>query len=450
MSVKTAQRFNRAYKVANWQDIQRIYYTATLSAFIHSWALVILSILIPSALTVLQFLAALNRASKNGYSGCAVAYELLAPRIALSTGRKCSIRTLERGLAFLKKVGLVQLTWWTMPDKIIRNGIFEHKVAGTARIETSDGWRSQQIRVIVLTERGLALWDKATCGKGSVYIPHFAPFITPAKLAANPKKDQVGKPTMIKSLRSMSESSMGYCKNIKKLGQTTCAMAQPSPCEHVAFTPSQSTTSHDVDSNQSEPAISPVLQVDRPEINSSESKNGLQNSQIQCQSEVPSSVQAAPHPQIPQNAKRRRTEIPRGCTHTSPPIPKNSTNKTTWPVARAYILAELHKALCNFSTHEANQIYERALYELSPEYPSGFPTIIDWAYWVARFALLSPDQRRGHMFRDILPLLRARFVPVPRERSQFKEYKYAKGPMPDHISTELDPFLQGLWSKFVK
>ena len=140
----TSQRHNRAWKIAYWTEVQRVYYSATLTAFVHGWAVAIIMKLAPSALTVLQFLAALNRAGRGGYLGVAVAYSLLAPQVALATGRKCAPRTLRRGLSILRSLGLVELRYWTMPDQRFKNGEHEHLSKGTQKVKTGDGWRSLQ------------------------------------------------------------------------------------------------------------------------------------------------------------------------------------------------------------------------------------------------------------------------------------------------------------------
>lgn len=438
--VKTAQRINRAYKVAPWSDVQRIYYTATLTAFIHQWAHVLLAILIPSALTVLQFLAAINRASKNGYMGTAVSYQLLAPQIALATQRPCSVRTLERGLAALKVLGLIRLHWWTMPDTNVQNGPHRHRIPGTGKVETDTGWKSQQIRIIVLTQRAISLWDKATAGKGSYILPHFAQFLTSAKLAANPINDQVGKPTMIKSPRSASESSTSTCQGRFVEGQTT----SPAGVTQLSSTPTHPDTSPNLESQSPAAAVSPDTKQSQTKTTPTSGKE-LTNKHEPCQDTGHLSDPGRPKNR-PIKQSKAKPETPRGCSHTPPPLPKHAKNKTKWPIARAYLLVELHRAIAPFTTREADSIYERALYELSQEYPDGFPTIIDWAYWVGRFATFGPQQRRAIMLREILPVLRSTYTPVPSERSNFKKHTVHRGT--SKLSNALAPTLQKLWDKF--
>lgn len=450
--VKTAHRIDRSYKIADWSEVQRIYYAVTLTAFLHRWALVIISILIPSAHTVLQFLAALNRASKIGYKGCAVAYELLGPHIATATGRKCSPRTLERGVSALAKLGLVKLTWWTMPDQFVQNGPYEHKINGTGKVKTRDGygWTSRQIRIIILTPRAIGLWDRRTAKKGSDIIPHFAPFLTPAKLAASSQIDQVDKPTMINQPRTKSESSTCVRREDQEIGQTTSPPTASTAVEHVASTSTQGDSSPDSVGNESALANSPEFESDAVEFNDL-GFGGLTGEQHPCHDSAVIISPEGSDDQMPEpvrNLKTPKTCV-RGCSHTPPPLPKNSKNKTSWPVARAYLLVEIHRCLSNFSTHEANSIYERAVWELSPDYPRGFPTIVDWAYWVARFALFSPRQRRGHVYRDILPLLRSTAAPpVPSEPRIFSSSKYSVVDS-DGNTDKLTPFLKNVWKKFV-
>jgi len=401
--------------------------------------MIILSILIPSAETALQFLAALNRCKQNGYAGCAVAYSLLAPHIAKSTRRKCSVRTLERGLAALKKLGLVELHWWTLPDKTIVNGTYDHRIIGSGKVETRTGWVSRQIRIVVLTDRATALWDRRTAKKGSDIIPHFVRFMTPAKLAARSQYDQIDKSIMIKPPIDSSVSTTIVDRDHQgKRGQTTRSTASQPTVEQLSSTDLKSSQIPKIDC-----AISPEIETDfvteRP---SGQANEQLTKEQKSCHdTEVSQRVRS----------DRKILSKGRGCTHTPPPIPKNARTKTTWPVARAYLLVEIHRALVNFSTPEANTIYERAMWELSPEYPSEYPTVVDWAYWVARFASFQPRQRRGHVFRDILPLLRSTQVPVPSERrSGPLQMSITSRTCPENCDpSKLPGFLKNLWKKYV-
>lgn len=433
MPVKTSRRLNRAYKIAYWPDVQRIYYTVTLTAFLHRWAMLILGILIPSALTVLEFLAAMNRSSKNGYMGCAVAYSLLAKQIAESTRRPCSQRTLERGLKFLKSVGLVKLHWWTMPDQTIDNGCGARRIKGTEKVETQDGWKTRQIRIIVLTPWAIAMWERGAERKGKDIIPHFAHLLTPAKLAASSKDDQVGKPTMIVPSSDSSDSSTIQDKD--KMNSTRPQAA----VEQHPSTPSKQETSPDPQTTLLEPTDSPESNQHQTQITSRDAEKGVDKNRATRNLGVatPSSAPRSP------SGKRR------GCSRTAPPLPKNAKNKTSWAVFRAFILVELHRSLSKFSEREADSVYDRAVWELSGDYPVGFPTVVDWAYWRERFALFMPQQRRAHMLRDILPLLRSTQIPVPSEPRRieiFEKSGYGSGSNPE----KLPPFLKGLWDKFVK
>lgn len=418
--ISKPNRINRAHRIATWSEIQSIYYTATLTAFFHRWAISILSLLIPSAMTLLQFLAALNRSSRIGYAGCAVAYELLAPQIAIATRRACSVRTLERGIAALKKLGLIRLTWWTMPENTVRNGPYEHKIGGTGVVKTANGYRSKQIRVITLTRLAISLWDRSTAKKGCDVIPHFAPFITSAKMADRSQKDQVGKPTIVQPTIDTSDTSTCYCKGDPEQGQTT----RPSAVEQQAYTPTPQQSSPDVDGTAHAPP------------------NGLSSKEKQ---NVP--VQASGE----QKQQKSCPKSPRGCSLTPPPIPKNSKNKTTWTIARAYLLAYIHQCLTNYSTHQADMIFRRAEWETSTEYPGGIPTIVDWPYWISRFALLTHRERRAVVFRDILPLLRTGGAPVPNEPNVFSGMGLPREVRLAEKSTgEIKGFLKHLFDKFAK
>jgi len=422
--IKKAQKFDRSSKIAHWTEVQRIYYAAPLRAFVHSWAIVVISIFVPAALTVFQFLAALNRASKNGYAGCAVAYELLAPQIAKATERKCSVRTLQRGIAVLAKLGLIQLHWWTMPTQTIRNGVHEHKIQGTDKIQTPGGWTSQQIRIIVLTKLAIGLWDRSTRNKRCDIIPHFAPFLRPANLAANPKIDQIDKSIMIEVTTSEIETSSSHSKRRIEEGSTT----RPD-CTQPSSQTSPPAVEH----------VSSILPIPSIVMQSGDSTVGRGAFEEELIRKIEKPVNDCP--------EKTTQQTTRGVTHTPPRIPRN-VSKSSWVVARAIILNDLVAALSGHSTHEANSIYERARYEMSSEYPKGYPTIIDWAYWIGRWARLQPSQRRCHIYRDILPVLKSRVVPIPSEPRRFvQHYEQSEKPVEKN---KFDPFLSRLLNKFCK
>jgi hypothetical protein len=441
--VKTGQRFNRAHKIAHWDEVQRIFYTVTLTGFIHKWAIVLLTVFIPAAMTVFEFLAALNRSSKTGYMGCAVAYSLLAPQIAIATRRKCSIRTLERGIAALKNLGFIKLSWYSLPDQQVINGPHRHKINGSKRVETADGWRKNQIRIIVLTPMAIALWDRSTRFKGSDIIAHFAHLLTPAKLADSYNNDQVGKPTMIHRAKD------------------GCSTRPQAASEH------QNDSSSRTDRVSSKTHSSPLDPSDASEVDRNQTQNKrpecheLTKVQNRCHMEsTPGSSGLVPKPQAGAPSHSIRTKRtgpapkragtpppPRGCTLTPPPIPRNAPIKTQWPVARAYLLAELHRSLSRFSPYEADDLYRRAEMELSPDRKRDWPTIVDWDYWVARFGGLPPDRRRHHMIRDILPLLRSAMVPTPKSETRAG---IVRKPKIVEKTGKLNPFLDRLLSKFGK
>jgi len=428
----STQRRNRAFKIAYLADIQRIIYSVTLSAFVHSWALVVISKLIPSAYTVLQFLAALHRCGKYGYIGCAIAYDLLAPQIVLATGRKCSVRTLKRGLAFLRAFGLVELRPWTIPDSRIRIGDRTVIVKGTARIDLGfDQWCTRQLRIVILTTPCLALWDKATKSQGDRYIPHYA---TCAKMAPNPKIDWVGKPTTIElkssehskplvSRKSVFDSvptsdpdPEPYTSNGEK-GRSTCpgapvtACPEPRTFEHEASTP-----------NTQDPKTQTPLNTG----------GALKEAPVFGQEQT----------------KPQRL----GCSRPRPQVPRRAPH--TWTVGCTYILCELHRALDKFSTRQADSIFDRAKWELSRNYPAGWPTSCDWAYWVGRYQKFEPAQRRYHMLRDILPLLKTPGPITPQEPVYYRQW--TKSQEHDPVSTRsplskdegLGGLLERLWEKF--
>ena len=454
---KNCQRTNRAFKIAYWAEVQRIQWSATLNAFCHTWALLIVGLLIPSAVTALQFLAALHRAGKNGYLGCAVAYELLAPQIATATQRPCSVRTLARGLSCLRSLGLVQLHWWTIPDQKVRHGNHEVAVKGTARVETADGWRCCQIRIVTLTERAIALWDRSTCKKGSVYIPHYAQFLTPAKMAGNPKIDQVGKPTMIKSVPIDVVSPQGECEIMSDFDQRSDRSSQAiAPSEQGCPTrPAAPRAAPPTFEHESSNGADAQQQQVKTQANTKAFEKSLTFSQHTCNNQnanfsFPPAVGLQNLSSFPPQSEDKTDGghfPPRGTSHTPPKLPQNALRKTTWPVARAYLLHDLAHCLREYSRREADAIYERARFELSGEYPTGWPTSIDWAYWVGRFATFSQQQRRHHILRDILPVLKSRVAIVPSEPKRFSSSSLARDGV-SKLGDQLAPFLRGLLNRF--
>jgi len=121
-------------------------------------------------------------------------------------------------------------------------------------------------------------------------------------------------------------------------------------------------------------------------------------------------------------------------------MPKNAPVKTTWPVARAYLLIELHRCLSKFSRRQANVIYRRAEDELTvPRNGFTWPTVVDWPYWIARFGNFSPNQRHHHMVRDILPLLKSTTPAIPDE-----PLKRLPNDPTRHGKRKLEPFLAQL------
>lgn len=407
----TTQRFNHATRIAYFSEIQRIYYTATLTAFLHQWALFVIGCLIPSALTVLQFYAALHRSSRNGYAGTAVSYELLAPQIARATGRPCSVRTLQRGLAALKALGFISMRFWTIPDQTIHlGGGRSVKLKGTARKPIGgDEWRSLQIRVITLTETACAMWDRATKSAGSRYVGKLP---TPAKLAGSSITDQIDKSTMVEVSASVRQPTNDPrqmvldCEPSVRLDKKGSAdEVEGRPTRPVPAQAPPPTLEHGASSFPELPASSGTTEGAGPKASN----------------------------EAPFSGKPESKSVPKGCSVERPTLPKRPKNKTAWPVGRLFVLNALHKALSNFSQRQADAIYARARFELSRNYPSGWPMSVDWNYWVPRYADFMPQQRKAVMLSQILPLLKSPAVVTPNEprrRGVDFQGKFEKPPAP--------------------
>lgn len=389
--MSTTQRRNRACKIAYFSDIQRIFYAVSLTAFVHRWAWAVLEVLIPSAITALQFLAALNRSSEKGYIGTAVAYSLLAPQIALATQRKCSPRTLQRGLAFLRLIGLVSLRYWTMPDQTIELGSGRTvRLQGTGRVNIAENeWRSLQIRIVVLTDRALALWDKATRGSGKLVVP---PILTSAKLADRSKDDS--------------------CCKQQRVGQEQTGDGSASSLAQILF-PIVRSAENSTDRPSSNDLEGTTTRPEQPKAVAQTVEHQTLTTAIDADSTQMTALLTAPNGALPAIAEDRSKT---GCSKPKPVKPTGKIPPKSWTANRALILWELWTALERFSTREADHIYCRAMWELSRDYPAHWPTIVPWAYWIGRFADFSPAQRRYHTMRDILPLLKSRAVPTPCQR----------------------------------
>lgn len=465
---KSTQKYNRTTKIANWSDVQRIYYSMHVTAFLHPWAYPVLSLLTPAALTVLQFFAALNRSDK-GYAGTAVAYCLLSQQIYAATGRKCGVRTLQRGVADLKKMGLMKATWWASPDQSVVNGLHNHKIEGTKRVQTEDGWKTRQIRVLVLTEYATGLWDKATSKDSSHIMRHFGPLLSTAKKPARSQIELIDKSIKIEQAPVRIDNVTNSIEIPEERGKSTSPKNSDStPTYGRVKSESSAVGQSALKANTAQSDSPQILTVSMP-IPNSTSFRGMEaigsvisNSILfENRSEVEKTKSAKLVPKI-QNTEKKQPEKskipefsfkippkkpkpkskkpkPRGISEIPPKIPKNAKNKSSFPVARDYLLSELAKALKNFSTYEADQIYKWAKYELSGDYPSYLPTKVGWSYWLGKYGYMLPQQRRYHMFRDILPSLRSKFIPIPmpeprRYKFEPKAKKIENSKLPDFLA----------------
>lgn len=403
-SPATTQRINRAFKIAYWDSVQRIYYTTALTAFVHAWAIKILSILIPSAYTVLEFYAVLHRSGPLGYVGTACAQELIAKQISLASRRPCSVRTLQRGIAALRILGLISTRWWTIPDVRINNTGRTHLIRGTGKKQIGEKeWTSLQIKIAVLTDRAIALWDKSTKLHGDRYIPLFP---TPAKLADRSPLDQVDKPTMVQVTTSDEDTSTVQDKNHARVVEGTTT--RPAARQVATLTLKQR-----------------ALTTPRSPASPDTPKPTLTNAPKGHCAEAKSKPKS-----MPKGPSERRTTLPR------------AQNSWTWDLGRSFLLFELHKALTNFSRREADAIYKRAKFELSRNCTAKWCSV-DWSYWIGKWRGCPPRQRTFHMMRDILPLLRKPDPITPNEDGYFKRF-VGPGGTGDVLAGNTDPYLKKL------
>lgn len=377
----TSQRSNRAFRIAYWPDVQRITYTWTLTTFIHIWAHQVLMVLIPSALTMLQFLSALNRSGRQGYIGCAVAYELLAQQIRKATGRSCSSRTIERAVSALKKLGLIETRRHTIRD---HHG------------------KQSQINLISLTDRSLALWDVSKRADGARYLRLILPSPTPAKLAERSQKEQIDKSIMIHHNNDVTTRPPAHAP------RATVTV------EHSASTD-----------------IAPRPVPDGAEL---EQPTDLEQPNSPAVSGTPvETAKGRPRMEACDLGQQNPTSNRRGCSAERPALQPWAQNKKTRTVSGAFILHVLHRCLEKYSMTDADAIFAQARWEI---FQIGAPQSVDWSYYLERFTEFQPNHRILVMFRDILPALkRAAPLPPAEPRRKYKNGEAAK-------KAPLVPFLQ--------
>jgi len=349
------------------------------------------------------------------------------------------VRTLERGLAFLKRIGLVTLSWYTMPDYKTPSGVI---VPGTRRVLTRHGWRNRQIRVVTLTRRALALWDRSTRNRGSEFIPHFTHFLTSAKLADSPKIDSVVKTTEYTDPRKSKQPNQSLVKDVLLEGTTTRPESRAMPgsptIEHHALTvprskqPAKSSAERSSDIAERR-GVSDNLQLTRNRESDTTKTDNLS---------LPSNTVSS----NPMEKTARQGGSLRG-TGEKREKPGRK-NRQTWSESAKIILASLYDALETYPRRHAQSMYRRAQYELRH---GACQSSTDWAYWIGRFPAMSREQRNYHVRRDIIPVLKMPPA-IPNEKLKFPEQKHdiGIGKAADKTPTKkLLPFFQEFWRKFV-
>lgn len=393
-----ARRANMAFRVAYLVDCARLAYADDLGKFVHRCALAVVRALAPSAYTLLMFLAAMHRAGRFGYIGVAVAYELLAPIVHETTGRKCSVRTLERAVSLLSSAGLIEKHRWTIPDQKIKTPSGRViKVKGMNRIQTKNGdWKCLQICILVLTPRAIGYWEKRKRKRPTSDLDT-------AKLADNLNVD----PGFLQN-PSLSELPANDTTDPSSKGGADRAACPPGdPDLPVASALEGSTT---------RPACGPTVEhgcIDSGDL-------PLRQVETRCPGETDrggSTRSALSKAQLPA----------RGCSLPRPKKPRLARWRNTWENGSALLLATLHKCLENFSTRQADMLFQRAAVELRGDRFENWPTSVDWSYWIGRWFRFTPAQRLYHMRRDILPLLKARAA-TPHEPDLLRRPPIAERP----------------------
>lgn len=371
------QRKNKAWRVAYWPDVQRIDSVPVLRSISHAWANEYLDELSIPAIKTLKFLAALNRTGTCGYLGVAVAYQLLAPKIESATEIKFSVRSLERGVAELKEAGLIDVRPWVRQSQYFRAGKRDVEMSGAGTVTLKDGRVVvRRLAIITLTDRALSFWEAPRCGHKTHTVDKK---LSPAKMAdRSPKPEKIDK-SIILTLGTQSD-----LVNVSTQGRPTRPSLPPSTSgQGEVRTVEHKASTRDL---KFKPGPSAPLRISQP------IKNG-----------------PSPSPKSTPSASK-------GCTKTRPNFYRGPQLSGSRVVAQTIILAGLWDVLQKHSSRDADTCYTRAKCEMEGGLPQGWPTVVDWDYWLERWPKMSPTERDIKIMREILPLLKNRQAVTPNDQ----------------------------------
>lgn len=141
-------RVVRSYRVAGPGQLGALTYAVPIHALaVSADARARIDALTCRARRVLSLYVALLRFGTLGYFGTSVSHSILAAAVALCTHERCGRSTLELALCELIGGGLMEKAWFSWK--------------GSRRVEFEPGaWRTNQIRVYVLTAEAIALFSR--------------------------------------------------------------------------------------------------------------------------------------------------------------------------------------------------------------------------------------------------------------------------------------------------
>ena len=300
-----------------------------------------------------------------------------------------------------------------MPDYKTDSGVV---VRGCRPVLTADGWRNNQIRVITLTDRALALWDRSTGAKACDIMPHFAHLLTAAKLADRSNNDLVGKPTKYDNRNGKNDIVESPDADVLLEGKSTSPKTAPSK-----------TTPPTSDVEQHASSVPPTklptkIRNEAPTGSKRISDSGSDNRHL----------------------GQKSLDRHHGTSFGKPK--SGSRDRKSWAAAKIIILNELRRVLKTFPRRHANAVYSRANWELLHGDSTCKPST-NWPYWISRFPNMPPEVRNYHMRRDILPTLLSSAAIPDERRANMIGHEFSDDIAPSKHA--LSPFFRKIWSKFV-
>lgn len=365
-------RIARPFKVANPSQLGALTYAIPVHALVTSAdARAVIDALRPRERRVLSVFAALLRMGRYGYLGTQASYSILAARVASCTRERCGRSTLEAALSGLKAAGLLECAWYAPK--------------GARVVEFEAGrWRTNQIRVWVLTLAGLGLFSRLPKSRGGSVLP-FGPG------SAEPEKCAVSLPTQKTNPADLSYSPL-------KTGLTT-------------IDPVLSSCSSD--------PVAPHA-VESP-IGDNRESTGAHSA-----------------PDCFEGEKSKIDAVCLGPSCASPERPRGQVAATR-ANARACLLADLWRFLALVPSTVADRCLARASWETSGEFCGAGVACLDWDYWLNRWRSFTRLERLHALRSAIYPALRGVVEVRKKNLPVFPCIGKTAGPLPAAQGPDLSP-----------